>query len=130
MKFLLDTHVWLWLNLSPEKLTRSVRQQMNNPANELYLSSVSIWETSRLARDGRLKLHHPFDKWLREMLETSPVKEAPLSFAIAAEAGGIRLPQNDFGDVILAATASILGLTLVTSDQQLIACTWLKTLAN
>lgn len=130
MKFLLDTHIWLWLNLNPEKLTKGVRRQMENPANELYLSSVSIWEASRLARDGRLKLESPFDKWLRRMLETAPVKEAPFSFAIAAEAAGIRLPQNDFGDVVLAATASVLDLTLVTSDEQLIACTWLKTLAN
>ena len=48
---------------------------------------------------------------------------------MAAEAAQISLPQSDPADVFLAATASVLGLTLVTADLQLLACAWLKTIA-
>jgi len=58
------------------------------------------------------------------------VREAPFSFAVAAEAAGIELPQSDLGDVFLAATASVYDLVLVTSDLQLLGCSWLKTLSN
>jgi predicted nucleic acid-binding protein len=63
-------------------------------------------------------------------LKRLPVREAPFTFALAAEISRIALPQADSGDVFLAATASAFGLKLVTSDSQPLACTWLKTLSN
>jgi PIN domain nuclease of toxin-antitoxin system len=57
-------------------------------------------------------------------------QEAPFNLAVAVEAAGLQLPQSDPGDVFLAATASHFGLTLVTTDEQLLACDWLKTMPN
>lgn len=79
---------------------------------------------------GKLKAQPSFSVWLPRAFDKLPVQEAPLTFAIAVEEAGVNLPQADLGDQFLAATASVLGLTLVTSDSQLLACTWLKTLAN
>ena len=59
-----------------------------------------------------------------------PIQEAPLTFAIAAEAATLVLPQPDPGDLFLAATAIVQGLTLATADEQLIRCRAVKTLAN
>jgi PIN domain nuclease of toxin-antitoxin system len=59
-----------------------------------------------------------------------PVQEAPLNIAVATEAVNIKLPQNDLGDLFLAATALAFDLTLVTEDSQLLACKWLKTFPN
>jgi hypothetical protein len=56
--------------------------------------------------------------------------EAPFNFAVATEAALIQLPQSDLGDLFLAATSSVFGLTLVTADLQLLQCAWLKTLPN
>lgn len=71
-----------------------------------------------------------FSRWLDTALKRLPVREAPFKFAVAAELSRISLPQADFGDVLLVATASILDLMLVTSDSQLLACNWLRTLSN
>jgi predicted nucleic acid-binding protein len=60
----------------------------------------------------------------------APLREAPFTIAVAAEASKIELPQSDLGDIFLAATALVFDLTLVTSDSQLLACSWLKTLPN
>ena len=49
---------------------------------------------------------------------------------LATELSRIDLPQADLGDLLIAATASVFDLTLVTSDHQLLQCPWLKTLAN
>ena len=130
LRLLLDTHIWIWLLSRPEKLTRTVRRNIENPKNELYLSPVSIWEAHHLARTGRLRLKQPFPAWLTVALQSAPIREAPFNFAVAAAASGISLPQGDPGDVSLAATASALDLTLVTADAHLIECSWLKTLAN
>ena len=130
MKLLLDTHIWIWAQHWPEKLKRAVRRHIENPKNEIYLSPISIWEAHLLARRGRLRAQPSFREWLDDMLARAPLREAPFNTAVAAEAAGIELPQGDPGDLFLAATASVFGLTLVTADKQLIECEWLKTLAN
>jgi PIN domain nuclease of toxin-antitoxin system len=130
MKLLLDTHIWIWALQSPEKLSRSVRRQLENASSEIYLSPVSVWEAHLLAERGRLRIRRTFREWLKDVLSRVPLREAPFNLAIAAEAASIKLPQSDLGDVFLASTANVLGLTLVTADEQLIECAFVKTLAN
>jgi PIN domain nuclease of toxin-antitoxin system len=130
MKLLLDTHIWIWAVSRPEKLSRAVRREIDNPRNELFLSPISIWEAHHLCRRGRLGIKGSFQSALPGLLTQLPLKEAPFDFLVAAESSRIQLPQADIGDTLLAATASVLGLTFVTADTQLLNCAWLKTLAN
>jgi PIN domain nuclease of toxin-antitoxin system len=129
MKLLLDTHVWLWSMMQPERLSRGVRRELEKPANELYLSPISIWEMRQLERRGRFRSNQVLSQSVENVIAQSGIREAPFSFAVAVAASRIELPQHDLGDVFLAATASTFGLTLVTADAQLLACGWLKTLA-
>jgi PIN domain nuclease of toxin-antitoxin system len=130
MKLLLDTHIWIWLIGQPEKLSRAVSREIRNPKNELYLSPISIWEAGQIARRGKFKAKPNFAAYMEQTLARPEFREAPLTFAVAVEAAGLELPQSDLGDLFLAATASVFGLTLVTADEQLLACDWLKTMAN
>jgi len=130
MKLLLDTNVWIWAVHSPEKLSRTVARELSNARNELYLSPVSIWEAHHLERRKRLRIRQTFSQWLKDVMAQAPLREAPFNFAVAAAASQIELPQSDVGDVFLAATASVFDLTLVTTDEQLLDCSWLKTLSN
>jgi PIN domain nuclease of toxin-antitoxin system len=130
VKLLLDTHIWIWAGTEPEKLHRRVRRELQKAANELYLSPVSIWEAFHLERRGRVRATAGFSRWLDQMIEELPIREALFNFQVAARASQIQLPQSDFGDGLLAATAAVFDLTLVTADPQLLECSWLKTLAN
>jgi PIN domain nuclease of toxin-antitoxin system len=130
MKLLLDTHIWVWNVMRPDRLSRAVKRELENPRNEILLSPISIWEASHLHRRGKLSLKLSFPAWLSQALAQPPLVEAPFDFLVAAESARIQLPQPDIGDTLLAATASALGLTLVTADTQLINCAWLRTLAN
>jgi len=130
MRLLLDTHIWIWSLTCPQKVSRAVRREIEKPANELYLSPVSVWEAHHLERRGKLRVKQSFSEWLDQVFARVPLREAPFNFAVAAEASRIQLPRGDLGDIFLAATASVFDLTLVTADMQLIDCAWLKTLAN
>jgi len=105
-------------------------RELQRSSNELYLSPVSIWEAHQLERRRRLRVKPDFWRWLDKALIQVPLREAPFTFVVAAAASQIELPQSDLGDIFLAATASALDLTLVTSDSQLLACSWLRTLSN
>jgi PIN domain nuclease of toxin-antitoxin system len=130
MKLLLDTHIWIWGEIRPERLNRLVQRRLADPRNEVYLSPISIWEAGQTERRGRWHAADGFTRWLERALTRTPVREAPLNFDVATEAARIYLPHGDPADVFLAATARVLDLTLVTADAQLLACSWIKTLAN
>lgn len=130
MKLLLDTHIWIWALTKPELLSRLVRKQVGNAQNEIFLSPVSIWEVGHLERKGQLKIKPNITESLDRMLHKVPLREAPFNFAVASQACRIHLPHGDPGDVFLAATALVFGLTLVTQDEQFKDCTWLPTLLN
>lgn len=120
MKLLLDTHIWLWSLLEPEKLTRPVARALRSEKNELWLSPISTWEALLLAEHGRIVLEPTAEEWLSEVFRRAPMREAPITHAVARESRRITLAHNDPADRFLAATARLLDLTLVTADERLL----------
>lgn len=82
MSILLDTHVWLWSLLEPERL--AARAVVNTSEAELHLSPVSVWEAMFLIEKGRVTVDDDAQSWLRAALESSPVVESPLTFEVAS----------------------------------------------
>jgi len=120
MKLLLDTHIWLWSLLEPARLSSRVAAALADPTNEIWLSPISVWELLVLTQKGRVKLNEDVDEWIQQALRSAPLKEAPLTFEVAQEVGKLSLPHRDPADRFLIASAKVFGLTLVTSDQNLI----------
>jgi len=56
MKYLLDTHVFLWSLLETKEIPKQTIKEIKNPNNEIYVSSVSLWEISIKTRINKLKL--------------------------------------------------------------------------
>lgn len=56
MKYLLDTHSFLWALFEDEKLTKKIKEIILNPDNEIYVSIVSFWEISLKYSIGKLSL--------------------------------------------------------------------------
>jgi PIN domain nuclease of toxin-antitoxin system len=54
--FLIDTHVFLWLNFSPEKLSQSTCEHLQDRKNEVFVSVISFWEISLKYQLGKLSL--------------------------------------------------------------------------
>jgi PIN domain nuclease of toxin-antitoxin system len=128
LNLLLDTHIWLWSALQPQRLSSRVRRELINQGNELWLSPISTWEALALHAKGRIYLNQDFRQWIAEA--TSRFREAPLTHEIALAAHELRFPHRDPADRFLAATAEVLGLTLVTADDRLLGLGAIATLAN
>lgn len=119
MKYLLDTHIWLWSLLDPDHISDQIQEILRDDANELHISPVTVWETLILAEKGRIELDPSPEEWITEALQKSPVIEAPLTHAIAIKSKSINLPHQDPADRFIAATAWEYGLTLITVDHRL-----------
>jgi len=128
LKLLLDTHIWLWSLGEPTRLARRIRNELKDRNNELWLSPVSTWEALLLNSKGRIRLHGDLAAWLARA--TAHLREAPLTHEIVLAAHQLPLPHPDPADRFLAATARVLGLTLVTADQRLLGLGDIRSLAN
>lgn len=130
MKLLLDTHIWLWSHLTPERLSKKVARALENPANELWLSPITLWETLTLVAHRKIELEPDVSQWIRQALETVPTHEAPLSHDIALATADTGLRHADPADRMLVATARVLDLTLVTADERIVGHATSKLLSN
>lgn len=130
MRFLLDTHVWIWSLDDPDRLLDGVARALRDPANEVWLSPISVWEVLLLVERGRLGLEEEPVRWIRRALDASRVREAPINHPVAIRSREVELDHEDPADRFLAATAEIYDLTLVTEDARLLTGRSWKVLSN
>jgi PIN domain nuclease of toxin-antitoxin system len=127
LNLLLDTHIWIWSKLDPDRLGKQTTEELSSGGNELWLSPVSVWEVLILMQKGRIRVENPF-AWVERAAEQ--LREAPLTNEIVRIGLAMPLPHADPADRFLAATAKVLKLTLVTADQKLLGLGEIATLAN
>ena len=120
MKFLLDTHVWLWSLIAPGRLSSATQSALIDPQHTLYLSPISVWEAMLLIERGRIQVDSTPSEWVALALTRSPLREASMTHAIAVRSRTISLPHQDPADRFIAATALELDLTLITADHHLL----------
>lgn len=130
MRVLLDTHIWLWGQLDPDRLAPNVRRRLEGESTELWLSPISVWETMLLADRGRLRLEPSPEAWVEQRLRVTPMREAVLDRRVAVASRRVDLAHDDPADRFLAATAAVYDLILVTADTRLLASGSMQVLAN
>ena len=114
---LLDTHVLLWANEAPERLSPEAVAALEDPANRLLVSSVSVAEIEIKRRLGKLDMEHSCQTLVSRL-------DAAWLDLTAAHAMGLRaLPMlhADPFDRLLIAQAITEGCPLVTADQKVLA---------
>lgn len=129
MKYLLDTHVWMWMAELPEKLGTACRGILEEPGHEVMVSSFSTLEIGQLMTVGRITVKGMLDAWVRRSLAELKLGSLDVTHDIAALA--YALPgefHKDPADRILVATAIRHGLTLVTADERILAYAHVMTL--
>ncbi len=129
---LLDTHVLIWWLESGKQLSRKQRQVIRaaGPERPLYVSDISLWEIATLAQLGRIRLRLPLRDWLEAATAPPLVQRVGITPAIAAES--CLLPSSfhrDPADRILVSTARVLGATLLTRDDRIVASRIVPTLS-
>jgi len=58
MTYLLDTHAFIWTVLDLSMLPSRVTDIIENPKNDIYVSSLSFWEISIKTRLGKMDFRY------------------------------------------------------------------------
>jgi PIN domain nuclease of toxin-antitoxin system len=122
VKYLLDTHVWVWWNMRPAKLSGPVRSLISAPNKyeELLLSAISPWEFSKLLEKRRLAISCDPEEWIRQALEMPKLRLVSLSPVVAYRSTMLPQPfHDDPADQIIVATAREENATVLTSDERI-----------
>lgn len=128
MSFLLDTHTWIWSLIDPGRLAPEAVEIIEGGRAELALSPISIWETLMLHEKGRIDLGPDPQRGIAWLLGEYPLREVPVTSAIALRSRLIDLPHQDPADRFLAATSIVHDMPIITRDQHLLASPHVSTI--
>jgi PIN domain nuclease of toxin-antitoxin system len=120
----LDTHIFLWLTLQPERIPSGMLTAISNEKT-LGIPAISMWEIAMLAGKKRITLPRPVLEWLHEALSFDRFAVLPLSPEIAARSGELPM-HGDPADRLIAATAIEYDCPLATADDLLLQLPMLK----
>ncbi len=112
MRYLLDTHVFLWMLMAPDRLSPSVIEVLENPGNPVFVSAVTSAEIAIKTAMGKLRLETDENKEVTRR----GLLHLPLSFEQTLRLKTLPPIHRDPFDRLLIAQALHEELTLVTGD--------------
>ena len=123
MKYLLDTHTWVWWNMRPHRLSRKVVRllQKDDGYEEILLSAISPWEFSKLIEKGRIGVSCSPEEWIDAALDMPKLRLVQLTPTIAYRSTVLPAPfHDDPADQIIVATAREELATILTKDRRIL----------
>jgi PIN domain nuclease of toxin-antitoxin system len=118
LRLLVDTHVWLWLQTTPDRVDAVTLQVLADEANDLYLSAASGWEIAIKYRLGKLALPQLPEVYVPDRMRTSGTTPLAVEHAHALRVANLPDHHRDPFDRLLIAQAQLLGIPIVTADPQ------------
>lgn len=119
MKYLLDTHVFLWLNFAPEKLPDPVLASCKSPETQLFISHVTPWEIQIKHQIGKLRLDEPISTMIKVQQEDNQMQLLPIHLSHIYALRDLPAIHRDPFDRLLISQAKLENMVLVTADQKI-----------
>jgi len=117
---LLDTHVLVWMSSEPQRLSKRAREAIREAREKrgIAVASITLWELAWLAENRRIVVSGSVESFVRETVSRVITREiTPEIVALA-----VRLPlgfPKDPADRLIASTAIVDGIPLVTADERI-----------
>ncbi len=116
MKLLIDTHVFLWLRNSPDKIPNSVLQLYQNSSHDVFLSMASIWEMQIKNQLGKLDLDLPLGELVEQQCLKNGLQILNIEVNHIYALQNLPFHHNDPFDRLIISQAQIESLKLVSAD--------------
>lgn len=118
----LDTNALVFLVNNSKRLSPKARRRIDLEIkqNDIFVSSISVWEIYLLVKKDKLDLAVDVETWVNKIENLPFLRFVPVDNKIAAKS--VMLPEtvgSDPADRIVVATALDLGATLITSDSKI-----------
>ncbi len=117
MKLLLDTHIFLWSLLEPEKLNDETVDLLDDPEIEKYISAATGWEIAIKYAKGSLQLPKPPKHFVTEHVIAAEILVMPITLSDTLAVTDLPAIHKDPFDRILITQAIQNDMFIVTDDR-------------
>ncbi len=117
MKYILDTHAFLWFICEDKQLSRNACDIIRKRDNEIYFSAGSAWEISIKTGLGRLSIREELESFLIDQLAVNRTLSLPITLSHAAFTRNLPTIHKDPFDRILIAQSIVEDMPLITRDR-------------
>lgn len=128
MAYLLDTHIALWLNYEPHKISKPLEQILLDKRHRVYFSSVAIWEVAIKAKLGKKDMVGIHSQAFYQDLIDGGYDELPVLSSHCFVVERLPLIHHDPFDRLLISQAMQENLTLITHDNNILSYANVNTL--
>ena len=116
MRFLLDTHTFIWWHSEPSKLSTKALELFQDDDSDLFLSVASLWEMQIKIQAGKLQLKMSLDAIVATQQQLSQIQILPIELPHVLGLEVLPPHHKDPFDRLLIAQARVENLTLISSD--------------
>ncbi|MDQ3134594.1 MAG: type II toxin-antitoxin system VapC family toxin [Acidobacteriota bacterium] len=115
MRYLLDTHTFLWFVNDDSQLSIDAKNLLESDV-DLLLSVGSLWEIAIKVSIGKLSLPDSYDKFIPQQMALNDIEMLPLNLAHLEVVVTLPLHHRDPFDRLLIAQAMVENVPIVSAD--------------
>jgi PIN domain nuclease of toxin-antitoxin system len=115
MKYLIDTHIFIWFIQNSPSLKQAVRDTIEDANSEILISIASLWEISIKNASGKLHLTRGFSA-MSDYLNNNSIEILPITFAHTVENNKLPFHHRDPFDRIIIAQAIVENMNFISAD--------------
>ncbi len=119
MRFLLDTHAFLWFVLNDPQLSQKALQIIVEPAHDILISPASYWEIAIKVSIGKYQIPGSFQVWMEQQMLANAFQILPITIAHAATVSTLPFHHRDPFDRLLIAQALTEQVAIISVDRVL-----------
>jgi PIN domain nuclease of toxin-antitoxin system len=119
VKYLLDTHAFIWFNGKSSKLSERAAALCGDSSNLLLLSLASVWEMQIKLGLGKLSLPAPLAEIITTQRGTNGIRLLPIKLSHVLKLASLPDHHKDPFDRLLIAQAIIEKAPLISGDPQI-----------
>lgn len=118
MKYLIDTHTFLWAVSATNKLSQLSRSLIEDIDNEICLSTASLWEIAIKISIGKLRITHSYETFISQQLALNEFFVVPASLKHYEAVASLPMHHKDPFDRLIVAQAMVEQMPVISIDDK------------
>lgn len=116
MRFLLDTHTFIWFILDARQLSPTARKIIEDAQSDILVSTASLWEIAIKMSLGKLDMGAPFADLIPGQLVANQIEILPITVAHLHQVAQLPFHHRDPFDRLLIAQSQVEQMPLLSRD--------------
>ncbi len=115
-RYLLDTHAFIWFVEGNEQLHPHIREAIEDPNNQRFLSIASLWEMSIKVSAGKMEMMRPVATLIEEHVHGNAIELLSINQDHLEAVIELPFHHRDPFDRMMIAQAQVDELILISKD--------------